>query len=236
VDRVTGKTLKDEWSEMGVGCEACHGPGAAHLAAKGKDRKKTIFNPANVSIQAQSKVCGYCHIRLENEQYRTAQGNPREDLPAPGIGGSYKAGEDWAIWYPEHVTIPGVQPDRPFTAEYKGDLKGMFMIDEFAKANNIFEEAKHHQEYQGFLQSQHYKSGKMSCVTCHSPHAGKGKPKKIAAASCITCHDTSYTVSKYMPNTGKTADNLFVRTHTFGKNPRKGARGAADMGPPNYYE
>lgn len=236
VDKTTGRTLKDEWSEVSIGCEACHGPGAAHLAAKGKDRKKSVFNAANVSIQEQSRVCGYCHIRLENEQYKTAQGNSREDLPAPKLGNSHKAGDDWTTWYTEHVIIPGVQPERPFSAEYKGDLKGMFMVDDFAKASNIFEEAKHHEQYQGFIQSQHYKKGKMSCITCHSPHAGKGKLKKVEAASCTQCHDASYTVAKYMPNTGKTADNLFVRTHTFGKNPRKGGKGAADMGLPNYYE
>ena len=101
----------------------------------------------------------------------------------------------------------------------------MFIVDDFAKANNIFEEAKHHQEYQGFIQSEHYKSGKMSCTSCHSPHAGKGKPRKVPAASCTKCHDPSYTVLKYMPNTGRTVENLFVRTHTFGKNPRKGGQG-----------
>lgn len=36
------------------------------------------------------------------------------------------------------------------------------------------------------------------------------------------------------PNTGQTAGVLFVRT--FGKNPRPGGKGAAEMGPPNYYE
>jgi hypothetical protein len=35
---------------------------------------------------------------------------------------------------------------------------------------------------------------------------------------------------------GQTAGGLFVRTHTFGKNPRPSGKGAADMGPPNYYE
>ncbi|OPY67729.1 MAG: hypothetical protein A4E62_02207 [Syntrophorhabdus sp. PtaU1.Bin002] len=104
----------------------------------------------------------------------------------------------------------------------QGDLKGMFIVDDFAKANNIFEEGKHHRRYQGFIQSKHYKSRQISCITCHSPHAGKGKLKKVAADSCKSCHDASYTVEKYMPNTGKTAENLSVRTHTFGKNPRKG--------------
>jgi len=235
-DEKSGKTLASEWSELSVGCEACHGPGAKHVASKREDKKKTIFNPANVDIQAQSKVCGYCHIRAENELYKSAQGAAREDLPAPKSGDSYKAGDDWTKWYPEHVSIPGVQPDKPFSAEYKGDLKGIFKLDDIAKQNGIYEEGKHHQQYQGFLQSKHFKSGQLSCITCHSPHAGKGKLKKVPSAACATCHDASYTVEKYMPNTGKTVENLFVRSHTFGKNPRKGGKGASDMGQPNYYE
>jgi len=231
-----GTTLKSAYSEKNIGCEACHGPGAKHVAAKKKDKKKTIFNPANVDVQAQSKVCGYCHIRVENEKFKTAQGHPREDLPAPKVGDTYKAGDDWTKWYPEHVSIPGVHADEPFDKEYTGEVKGLFKTDDTAKANKVYEEAKHHQQYQGFLQSAHFKSGQLSCITCHSPHAGKGKLKKVPAAACVKCHDASYTVEKYMPNTGKTADNLFVRTHTFFKNPRVGGKGAADMPAPNYYE
>ena len=231
-----GRTVKDSYSEMNVGCEACHGPGAKHIAAKGKEKKKTIFNPANADIKAQSKVCGYCHIRVENEKFMTAQGKPREDLPAPKVGDSYKAGDDWTTWYPQQAIIPGVHADQPANKEYAGDLKGLFKLDEHAKTNGVYEEAKHHQQYQGFLQSKHYQSGTVSCITCHSPHAGKGKLKKVQKDACVKCHDKSMTVEKYMPNTGQTAGNLFLRSHTFGKNPRKGGAGASDMGPPNYYE
>lgn len=236
IDQATGKTLKSAYSEIGVGCEACHGPGAKHIASSKKDKKKTIFNPANASVQEQSRVCGYCHIRVENEQFKSAQGNPREDLPAPKVGDTYKAGDDWTKWYPEQVGIPGVHADEPFDKEYHGDLKGLFKTDEFAKANGVYEEAKHHQQYQGFLQSAHYKSGQLSCITCHAPHAGKGKLKKVPAKACAECHDKTYTVEKYMPNTGRTAENLFVRSHAFPKNPRQGGKGASDMGAPIYYE
>lgn len=236
MEPATGKTIKAQWSEMNIGCEACHGPGANHVKAAKNEKKATIFNPANAPIDAQSKVCGYCHMRAENELYKTAQGNSREDLPAPRTGETYIAGDDWTTWYPDHVIIPGVNPKYPFDIDYTGDLKGLFKNDEIAKANGLFEEAKHHEQYQGFIQSKHFKSGQLSCITCHSPHAGKGKLKKVASGACATCHDASYTVEKYMPNTGKTADNLFVRTHTFGKNPRPGGKGAADMGPPKYYE
>jgi cytochrome c5 len=233
-DDTARKTVKSEFAELNIGCEACHGPGARHVAAAKKDKKKTIFNPANADVQAQSKVCGYCHVRVETEKWHTAQGNPREDMPAPRLGETYKAGEDWTKW--EGVIMPGLQADQPFTKEYTGDFKGMFKVDDHSKANGVYEEAKHHQQYQGFIQSKHFASGKLSCITCHAPHAGKGKLKKVAKDACNKCHDASYTVEKYMPNTGKTADNLFVKTHTFVKNPRKGGPGASDMGPPNYYE
>ena len=229
------KTVKSEFVEMNVGCEACHGPGAKHISAKKANKKKTIFNPANVDSQAQTRVCGYCHVRVETEKWHTAQGTPREDMPAPKLGETYIAGQDWTKW--EGVIMPGLQPDQPFTKEYTGEFKGMFKVDEHSKANGIYEEGKHHQQYQGFVQSTHFKNGNMSCITCHSPHAGKGKLKKVPKDACKTCHTNGeYTVEKYMPNTGQTAGGLFVRTHTFGKNPRQGGKGAADMGPPNYYE
>jgi hypothetical protein len=34
VDKASGATLKASWSELSVGCEACHGPGASHTFNK----------------------------------------------------------------------------------------------------------------------------------------------------------------------------------------------------------
>jgi hypothetical protein len=225
-DSAQPKATKAQWSEMGVGCEACHGPGAKHVRSR---KKADIRNPASQPVPVQSRLCGYCHIRLDNEQFRSAQGNPREDFPAPKVGDTFRSWDDWTKWYPEHVVIPGVQPEDKLDAEYAGDLRGLYEVDDAAKASGVFEEAKHHQEYQGFIQSAHYKKADMSCITCHSPHAGKGKLKKVAK-----CHDPSFTVEKYMPNTGKTAENLFVRSHTFNPTPRPSGPGAT--GEPEYYK
>ena len=157
--------------------------------------------------------------------------------------------------------MPGLKHDQPFTKQYAGDLKGMFKVEEAAlpqsppgpvqsaslqkkedqlgdhgRGNGVYEEAKHHQQYQGFVQSAHFQKEVVSCIGCHSPHSGKGKPMKDARASCQSCHDPSFTVDKYMPNTGQTAQGLFVRSHTFNKNPRKGGPGASNMPRPTYAE
>lgn len=215
-------TQKWTMSEFNVGCESCHGPGAEHVKTK---KASSIYSLKGKSVEEKTRMCGYCHIRVDNELYKTPQGNPSEHMPHPEVGKSWHPSEDWTKWYPEHVVIPGVQPEDKIDAEYKGDLAGMFKIDEKAKNSGIYESAKHHQQYQEYLQSAHYKTAKdkdrMSCSSCHSSHGTEDKPKMIAAKdTCKQCHDASYTVDKYMPGTGQTVQGLFVRTHTFNKNPR----------------
>ncbi|MFO0101675.1 MAG: multiheme c-type cytochrome, partial [Betaproteobacteria bacterium] len=70
-DEKTSSIRKASFAEKNIGCEACHGPGGAH-AASGK--KTDIFNPRNAPKAEADKVCGYCHIRVENYRFKTGQG------------------------------------------------------------------------------------------------------------------------------------------------------------------
>ncbi|HWI13345.1 MAG TPA: multiheme c-type cytochrome [Burkholderiales bacterium] len=232
-DHAKPQDVKWSMSEKNVGCEACHGPGAQHVKAPGK---KTIYGFAGKSVEERSLVCGYCHIRGENDKFKTAQGNPSEHLPAPNVGDSYKAGDDWRKWYPAEAVIPGVHAEDKIDAEYAGDLKGMMLVDAGAREFGFYDGAKHHQQYQEFLQSKHYQNGIAACDTCHSAHAAKDGTQKAAAKSCAGCHDASYTVEKYMPGTGSTVQNLFVRTHTFNKNQSRASKGMTVSGEPEYYK
>lgn len=229
-DPADPKTAKATWSELNVGCEACHGPGAKHIKTKSK---KDIYNPVKMTKAEQSRMCGYCHIRMENEKYKTPQGNYREDFPAPKVGDTFKPWDDWTKWYPEEAIIPGVHPEDKIDVEYKGDLKGMFILDDISRANGVYEEGKHHQEYQGLIQSKHFKNNIVSCVDCHSPHEGKNIKPKVAKETCKTCHSDTYNYEKIMPGTGGTAKNLTVRTHTFFKGQNRPSKptavGAAEL-------
>jgi len=212
---------EQKWAmaEMNIGCEACHGPAADHAKSKGK---KPVYSFKGKPVEEQTRVCGYCHIRLDNHQFKTAQGNSSEGLPHPDVGKSWHPSDDWTKWYPEGVVIPGVQPEDKIDAAYEGDLKGMFKTDEQSKKTGIYDAAKHHQQYQEFLQSPHYKAKKagqrMSCSNCHMSHSLEGKPK-IAdpKETCVKCHDATYTADKYMPGVATTAGNNHIRTHTFNK-------------------
>jgi len=231
----SAKPQEQKWSmsEQNIGCEACHGPGAQHVKAPSKN---TIYSFAGKSVEQQSLVCGYCHIRGENHKFKTAQGNDTEYLPAPKVGDTYKAGDDWRNWYPSEVVIPGVHAEDKFDAAYEGDLKGMFKVDDVAKAGGFYDAGKHHQQYQEFIQSSHYKKNVMSCNGCHSSHAAKDGKVIDAKATCATCHDASFTVEKYMPGSGSTAAGLTVRTHTFNKNQTRSTSGVTAKGEPEYYK
>ncbi len=225
---------KFSWSEHNIGCEACHGPGSAH--AQSGD-KAAIFNPKNATKEQASLVCGYCHVRKENEHFKSAQGNPREDQPHPVIGDTYKAGQDdWRTWYPDGILIPGANPKQPLNQNYpKTDLENAFYLDDLAKQYNFYDSRKHHQEWQEYIQSTHYTKNVLSCGDCHTPHA-LAKTKPAAKAVCANCHGTQYDYAKIMPGTGRTVDNLFLRSHTFNKNQTRPGGPTASGDPVYYYK
>jgi len=219
--------------EHNTGCESCHGPGGLHAQTTAKT---DIFNPAKASKEQSSLVCGYCHVRKETSQFRTAQGNVREDQPHPVIGETYKAGQDdWRTWYPDGILIPGANPKQPLNQNYpKTDLENAFYLDELAQRHGFYDSRKHHQEWQEFIQSSHYTKNLLACSDCHRPHAVASKPKVEARATCTQCHGTQYDVNKIMPATGRTADNLFMRSHAFNKNQTRPG-GPTATGQPLYY-
>jgi predicted CXXCH cytochrome family protein len=238
---VDDKRAVKKWAmtEENTGCEACHGPGSAHAVA---GDKKQIFNPGKAAVGEDAKVCGYCHIRVENDYYKTAEGNHSEHLPHPQLGQSYKAGtDDWTTWYPDKVLMVGIQPEDVITKNYPNtDLNNAFFIDDAAQKSGYFEARKHHQEYQEHLQSKHAKGNVAGCTTCHWAHSSAAKPKRVAGAdTCKSCHgDAMNDLDKFMPGLASTAQNLFVRAHTFNPNisARKGGPTIPATAPePAYY-
>lgn len=47
-----------KWTELGVGCEACHGPGGVHSESM---EAKDILNLKNLDQKKLNMVCGQCH-------------------------------------------------------------------------------------------------------------------------------------------------------------------------------
>ncbi|MFO7765825.1 MAG: multiheme c-type cytochrome [Pelovirga sp.] len=87
IDRTvaSGYQLTDVVADLGVSCEACHGPGSAHIANISKDREAglaNIINPAEFTNQQQLDACGACHARNNKWHENTY----RNDTPKFLIG------------------------------------------------------------------------------------------------------------------------------------------------------
>lgn len=226
--------MKVSMSEKNTGCEACHGPGSVHAKSK---KARDIFNPRKASKAEADKVCGYCHIRAENSNWLTAQGNKSEHLPHPVLGETFKAGQDdWTKWYPEKVLLVGVQPEDSVKVNHPNtDLNNAFFIDEAAQKSGLFEARKHHQQYQEHLMTKHAQKGEAGCLDCHMLHSVEGKKVMSPQETCNGCHkDGKADYKALMPGLAQTAGGLFMRSHTFSPNPRKGGLTADQLPAPVY--
>ena len=80
VHATTSRGFNPAHGEAGLGCEACHGPGAAHVkdqAAKpGAHRESIIFNPAKLAPADSIDFCGACHRTFGDV---TQSANPAND-------------------------------------------------------------------------------------------------------------------------------------------------------------
>lgn len=74
----TGNQFRPDLLIPGVTCEACHGPGAKHVAAMKagnvEEGAKSIFNPAQLNSLDQVEFCGACHRTLWDTILQNAGG------------------------------------------------------------------------------------------------------------------------------------------------------------------
>jgi uncharacterized repeat protein (TIGR01451 family) len=54
------------WEFPGIQCEACHGPGSAHVASGGA--------PGTITVDTSASQCGQCHVRGNPERIPAARG------------------------------------------------------------------------------------------------------------------------------------------------------------------
>ena len=167
----TADRFATNWSEISVGCEACHGPGSAHLTWANGARERNAYaddgkgltvrlderrgitwtrDPANAAAtrsaprtsEREIDVCAQCHARRGQ------------------FADGYVAGRAFLDYYrPALLTAPLYYPDGQ----------------------------QHDEVYNwgSFLQSKMYAAG-VTCSDCHEPHSGNLRAQ--GNALCTQCH------------------------------------------------
>ncbi len=162
------------WSEISVGCEACHGPGSSHLDwAKSADRRAANRDSTKGLTVALNERRGVVWSNTRNtgnaphpSRARTtdreiqvcAQCHSRRSQLAEG----YAAGKQLLDYYlPTLLTRPLYHAD----GQQRGEVY----------------------DWGSFLQSKMYTRG-VTCGDCHDPHSGKLRATQTVNATCTTCH------------------------------------------------
>jgi predicted CXXCH cytochrome family protein len=173
---LSANTYATTWANLGVTCEACHGPGARHVAWA-----KTRTNPAPTGESALSDK-----VRMGLEAWLKATDRGRWEMnPATGTARRTEplVSAQLDACAPCHsrrkLLASGLAPDAPFLDVALPALlePGLYHADGQIDGE-VF-------EFDSFLQSTMHKAD-VVCSNCHEPHSAKLRAE--GNALCAQCH------------------------------------------------
>ena len=190
-------TFDTRTAELGISCEACHGPAAGHAehyrsplaryAEQHRDAQAAkVVNPAKLDHRRSSQVCGQCHgVYIYNDAER-GQRFARS-------GPAYRPGDNiHSIRY--YIQHPGPAP----TPERQEELEKNpeFFRERWWDDGTVLAGGR---EFTAMRVSACYTKGTMSCLSCHSMHHSDEvepdswrkdqlKPDMRGNAACVECH------------------------------------------------
>jgi predicted CXXCH cytochrome family protein len=171
-------------AELGIACEACHGPARAHIEANESPLRRssvraadagdpTIVNPARLAAPASAQVCGQCHgIACNLDGWKSH-------------GLQYRPGEDLEQKKP--LIVPARVASSPCKAyiEARDDyFPTRFWPDGIARVTG--------REHNQMAASACFDGGELSCLGCHSMHDSDPNDQlardKDGDGACASCH------------------------------------------------
>ena len=192
--------------EFGIACEACHGPGEAHVRANANPLRRyalhfsggadsTIVQPLRLDPRRSSQVCGQCHSLWEFYDRAGERQANTDGLP-------YRPGDD--LSKTRFIAEPTRNMDSPAMKALLADdpefVSSIFWSDGMVRATG--------REYNGLLDSPCYKNAKedartLSCFSCHNMHQSADDSRSISDwaagqvtanaegnGACLQCHAT----------------------------------------------
>ena len=163
-----GGQLDFRVTELGIACEACHGPGGPHVEANRNPLRRyalhlndgddpTVVDPTDLSASLTSQVCGQCHARVL----------PVDEEYARHLGTTYRAGDPLALHF------EAIENDGDQWSDGRWRVAG--------------------REWNSMEGSACVTEGSMTCLSCHSMHeyaspADQLSPSATGDGACAQCH------------------------------------------------
>ncbi len=178
-----------EVAELGIACEACHGPARKHverhsqpwtryLGRMDDDTADDIIQPTDLDHRRASEICAQCHAEL----------TVKRGAPDFEPGGALS----------EFAHVIQYLPDAPpkWLADHLIDEPDL-LRDAFWRDGTIRVAGRDHN---GLAISPCYTKGEMSCLTCHTMHGADPndqlKPRAKGDEICADCHDAAVYASR----------------------------------------
>ncbi len=175
--------------ELGIACEACHGPGGEHAkvhrqakANSGNSNPNiadpTIINPARLEKAHAAAVCGQCHAEFYPKQ--------RSDWSKNGYADSFRPGE---LLDESRVIITYAEAQKHFNL--RENRLGLAPGDSAYWSDGTIRVGG--REYNGLIESACFQRGEMTCLSCHSLHNYREPADQLARQlndneACLQCH------------------------------------------------
>ncbi len=210
---VTGYTPGNgQYTEMRIGCESCHGPGAAHTAS---GKPGDIVNPARLDPDRRDDVCAACHVRgndLSGQFYFPSGYTPGKNLGDFYVPIDVEDGEGNAAAIKRLYRAWAIQ--REESGRGKCEVCGIY-----GSSDKIKEKAKLNDDVLGYClkchefgdklatHSRHPQSANLVCLDCHRPKPFSASKEKVdvhsvryyrihqdscydedVGSACIACH------------------------------------------------
>ncbi len=186
-------------AEFGIACEACHGPGEAHVLLNRNPLRRYAFHlngtpdpsivqPARLSHELSSQVCGQCHAILEF--YEKDDFQQWMDHGYPYRPGQVLSESKLVVRYQDRQ-----QPRLRQLAKRKPTYwEEKFWSDGMVRVSG--------REYNGLIETPCFQRGQLSCLSCHAMHQSPEdsrplsqwaidqlKPGMRGDQACLQCHN-----------------------------------------------
>ncbi|AKS40792.1 hypothetical protein WM2015_409 [Wenzhouxiangella marina] len=184
VDSASEARYESSVAELGIACEACHGPAQDHVDKQSNWLTRlahtlsgrsdgTVVTPDHLEQDRANQVCGQCHgqrLPVDGEMLRRFIDE----------GPVYRAGDDLF----ESVELVWPETPNPMTG-HADDLFGLrFWPDRTPRLSAY--------EYQGLTLSKCHEESELTCMSCHDMHGGDRhgmiSEQARAGAPCLACH------------------------------------------------